>query len=545
VTEQSLVRSSAVMASGTLVSRILGVVRASMLTALLGVSGALAYDAFSTANTVPTTIYNLVAGGLLNAVLVPQIVRAAQHEDGGEDFLNRLLTLALVGLVGVTVLVVALSPLVPVIFTTSRWDSHAVALCVAFAFWCMPQVFFYGVYTMLGQVLNARGNFGPYMWAPVANNVVAIAGIVVLLFMVGPAGHHPRAPQDWTSGQIAILGGTATLGVVVQAAVLLWPLHRLGVRYRPRFGWRGVGLGSAGRVAGWTFFAALVGQLGFIVTSRVVTSAVAQGGPGKGAYDNAFLLFMLPHSLITVSLVTALFTRMSRAAAAGRTDEVRHDVSLGLRLTGVATVLATAAVLVLGPDMASTLFAGNTLRDTNAIAYTTMAMILGVVPFSAQYLLQRAFYAYEDARTPFLIQLPVIATGAIGAVVALHTLSPRWIVVGVGVGLSVGYALGSVLSFLVLRRRIEGVEGRVVLRTYVRLVIAAALAAAPALVVTRGLHHLLGSGKAVGLLSLAAGGVVMLLVYVIACRRMRVAELEELIRPFTGRFRRRPPARHA
>jgi putative peptidoglycan lipid II flippase len=528
------------MASGTFASRVLGVVRASMLTALLGVSGALGYDAFSTANTVPTTIYNLVAGGLLNAVLVPQIIRAAKHDDGGEDFLNRLLTLALLGLAGVTVIVVALSPLVPVIFTTSAWDSHAVALCVAFAFWCMPQVFFYGAYTMLGQILNARGNFGPYMWAPVANNVVAIAGIAVLLVSVGPAGHHPRPPSEWTAGQIAMLGGTATLGVVVQAAILIWPLHEVGFRYRPRFGWRGVGLRSAGRVAGWTFFAALAGQLGFIVTSRVVTSAVAHGGPGKGAYDNAFLLFMLPHSLITVSLVTALFTRMSRSAAAGNTGEVRRDVSLGLRLTGVATVLATAAVLVLGPEMASTLFAGNTLRDTNAIAYTTMAMILGVVPFSAQYLLQRAFYAYEDARTPFMIQLPVIGTGVVTALIALHTLSPQWIVVGVGVGLSLGYALGAMLSFLVLRRRIGGVEGRAILRTYARLVIAAAAAAIPALLITRGIHHALGHGKGSGLLALVIGGSAMVLTYVLACRRMKVQELEELIGPFTRRLRRSP-----
>jgi putative peptidoglycan lipid II flippase len=315
-------------------------------------------------------------------------------------------------------------------------------------------------------------------------------------------------------------------------------LHQLGFRYRPRFGWRGVGLRSAGRVATWTFFAALAGQLGFIVTSRVVTSAVAQGGPGKGAYDNAFLLFMLPHSLITVSLVTALFTRMSRAAAAGATNEVRRDVSLGLRLTGVATVLATGAVLVLGPDIASTLFAGNTLRDTDAIAYTTMAMILGVVPFSAQYLLQRAFYAYEDARTPFLIQLPVIVTGVAGSLIALHTLSPRWIVVGVGVGLSVGYALGALLSVLILRRRIGGVEGRAVLRTYTRLILAAVIAAVPALLITRGLHHALGEGKLVGLLALTAGGLAMLLTYGFACHRMRVSELDELISPFVRRMRR-------
>lgn len=536
--QESLVRTSAVMATGTLASRVLGVVRASMLTALLGVSGALSYDAFSTANTVPTTIYNLVAGGLLNAVLVPQIVRAAKHEDGGEDYLNRLLTLALVGLLAVTALVVALSPLVPVVFASSRWDDSTVRLCVAFAFWCMPQVFFYGAYTMLGQVLNARGNFGPYMWAPVLNNIVAIAGIGVLLVSIGGAGHHPRAPSQWTAGQIAMLGGTATLGVAVQAAILVWPLRELGIRYRPRFGWRGVGLRTAGRVAGWTFLAALAGQLGFIVISRVVTSAVVQGGAGRGAYDNAFLLFMLPHSLITVSLVTALFTRMSRAAAVGNQDEVRRDVSLGLRLTGVATVLATGVVFVLGLDISSTLFAGNAARDTDAIAYTTMGMIIGVVPFSAQYLFQRAFYAYEDARTPFLIQIPVVVTSSAGAIVALETLSPRWIVVGVGVGMSVGYTVGALLSFLVLRRRIGGVEGRSILRTYARLVLACLLAAVPGLLVTRGLHHALGDSKPVGLVSLAAGGLVMLGTYVLACRRMRVAEVDELIGPILRRFGR-------
>ena len=490
------------MAGGTLASRILGVVRASMLTALLGVSGALGYDAFSTANTVPTTIYNLVAGGLLNAVLVPQIVRAAKHDDGGEDFLNRLLTLALVGLVAITVLVVALSPLVPVVFTTSRWDSHAVALCVAFAFWCMPQVFFYGAYTMLGQVLNARGNFGPYMWAPVAQQRrrhrrhrrpagQRRRGRSAPAPAVGldqrpdrDAGRHGHPRRRGPGGRAALAAAPAgdPLPPPVRLARSRPAQRRAGGRLDLPGRARRASSGSSSR-RGWS------------------PRPAAQGGAGRGAYDNAFLLFMLPHSLITVSLVTALFTRMSRSAAAGETADVRRDVSLGLRLTGVATILATGAVLVLGPDMASTLFAGNTLRDTDAIAYTTMAMILGVVPFSAQYLLQRAFYAYEDARTPFLIQIPVVVDGAPSSRSSRSRRCRRagssW---GSGVGLSAGFTVGALLSFLVLRRRIDGVEGRSILRTYLRLVIACVLAAVPALVITRGLHHLLGEGKAVGLL---------------------------------------------
>jgi putative peptidoglycan lipid II flippase len=263
MTDQTLLRSSAVMAAGTFVSRGLGFVRTAMLTSLLGVSGALAADTFATANTVPNNIYNLIAGGLLNAVLVPQIVRAAAHEDGGQAFLDQLLTVALVSIGAVTVLVTALAPLVPLVFADAgTWDAATRALCVAFAFWCLPQVFFYGLYTVLGQVLNARGRFGAYMWAPVINNVVAIVGLLLMLGWIG--GYRPggvggaggpdhgnvHPPSDWTAGQIALLAGTATLGVVAQGLVLLWPLWRTGFRYRPRLRLRGVGLGSAGAVAG-------------------------------------------------------------------------------------------------------------------------------------------------------------------------------------------------------------------------------------------------------------------------------------------------------
>ena len=223
--DQSLLRSSAVMATGTFVSRLLGFVRAIALTALLGVTAALANDTFATANTVPNQVYNLIAGGLLNAVLVPQITRASRHEDGGQAFLDRLLTVALVALAAVTVLVVALAPLVPVVLNDGSWDAPTRALAVAFAFWCLPQVFFYGLYTVLGQVLNARGRFGAYMWAPVLNNVVAIGGIIAMYVWIGGYDRvsNPHPPSTWTPGQIALLGGTAVvtlLYVALNAAFL-------------------------------------------------------------------------------------------------------------------------------------------------------------------------------------------------------------------------------------------------------------------------------------------------------------------------------------
>jgi putative peptidoglycan lipid II flippase len=547
MSDQTLIRSSAVMAAGTFVSRGLGFVRTAMLTSLLGVSGALAADTFATANTVPNNIYNLIAGGLLNAVLVPQIVRAAQHEDGGQAFLDRLLTLALIGVAAVTVLVTAMAPVVPLIFSDAEsWDAETRTLCVAFAFWCLPQVFFYGLYTVLGQVLNARGRFGAYMWAPVVNNLVAIVGLALMLYWIGGyrLGVNVHPPADWTGGQIALLAGTATLGVATQGLVLLWPLWRMGFRYRPRLGLRGVGLGSAGTVAGWTFAAALIGQLGFVGTARAFNAAGADGGPGQPAYGNGFLLFMLPHSLVTVSLVTALFTRMSRSAQAGDPDGVRRDLSVGLRLTGVAAALATAALLALAPDLTATLFARNSRADTDAIAFVVMAMILGLLPFSAQYLFQRAYYAYADARTPFLVQVPVVLTIATTSYLSGRLLDPQHVVVGIGLGMSCAYTVGAVLSTIGLRRRLHSLDGRRILGTYLRI----AAAAVPAVLVGRaaswGLHSVWGSGKPVAAASLVTGGLLVLLVYAAGCRVLRVGELAEVASPLLGRLPGRLPGRH-
>lgn len=540
MSDATLLQSSAVMAAGTFVSRLLGFVRAILLTGLLGVTAALANDAFATANTVPNQVYNLIAGGLLNAVLVPQIARAAKHDDGGQAFLDRLLTIALVLLAAVTVLVVALAPLVPVVLNDGSWDAPTRALAVAFAFWCLPQVFFYGLYTVLGQVLNARGRFGAYMWAPVVNNVVAIGGIIAMYVWIGGYDRvsNPHPPSTWTTGQIALLGGTATLGVVLQALVLLVPLRAIGFRYRPRFGWRGVGLGSAGTVAGWTFAAALVGQLAFVVTTRSVTGASADGGPGQGAYGNAYLLFVLPHSLITVSLVTALFTRMSRSAVDGDVAGVRRDLSLGLRLTGVGTVLATAGLLALGPDLTSTLFAKNSLPEARAIGYATMAMSLGLVAFSAQYLFQRAFYSYSDARTPFLVQLPVAAVIAAASWFSGRELSPSRVVIGIGLGMAGAYTVGAVLSAVLLRRRLGSLDGARVTRTYVRLVVAAAVAGLVGWGVARAAHALL-AGRPASVVALVVGGAALVGVFVLLCRRLRVSELDEV----TGPLLRRVPAR--
>ena len=534
-----VMRSSAVMAAGTMTSRILGFVRASLLLAAVAPGGSA--DTFSVANTVPNAIYILLAGGVLNAILVPQITRAARRLDGGREYVDRLLTMATVVLFGLTVIVTMAAPLLIRLYATGRWSDQQVQLGVVFALWALPQVFWYGLYTLLGQVLNARGSFGPFMWAPAVNNLVGIAGLIAF---IAAAGTGDRAISAWTPGSIALLAGTATLGVAVQALVLLPFLRATGVRWRPRWGLRGFGLRTAGRVAGWTFATVLLQQLGFIVISRVTTaggsltqSAGSGIKTGKAIYDNAFLLFMLPHSLVAVSLVTALFTRMSVAAADDRIDEVRDDLSLGLRVTGLATVLCTTAFLALGPDLARALFAGNNAGDTNQVAYTTMAMMIGLVPFSAQYLFQRVFYVFEDARTPFLIQLPIVVTWSVGNLLSLWLLPPHLIVIGVAAAMSAANVLGAALAAGLLTRRLGHLDGRRVMGVHARLVTAGISGGLAAWLVSRGLHLVLGDTRLTALTASAVGGAVLVGGYVGVLRLLRVRELDEAVVPLLRRVR--------
>ncbi|MCL2422406.1 MAG: hypothetical protein FWD11_00680, partial [Micrococcales bacterium] len=239
---------AALMAVGTAVSRVLGQARTAILVWIIGAS-TMAADAFEVANTLPTILYNLLISGALSAVLIPQVVRAYKR-NAGQDYVNRLLTLGFIVLGVLTVVLTAAVPLLIRLYGQGDGNPTRISLAVAFGFWTMPQLFFYGMYALVGQVLNARGSFGPYMWAPVVNNIVSISTMVVFVWKYQAWGTN--APETWTSSQVMLLAGGATLGIVAQALVLVPAMRRAGVKYRPRWGFRGVGLATAGKVAVWT-----------------------------------------------------------------------------------------------------------------------------------------------------------------------------------------------------------------------------------------------------------------------------------------------------
>jgi len=533
--EPSLARSTAGMATGTIASRVLGVVRAGMQLAVVGTY--LAGDAWDVANTLPNIIYLLLAGGVINAVLVPQITRAAGDADGGREYVDRLLTIAITGVAVVAVVFTLAAGLLVRLYSSPLWTPDVRSLSTAFALICMPQIFFYGLYTLLGQVLNARNHFAAYMWAPVFANLVAIGGMAYFLRTYP----HQAVVAGWTSPMVWVLAGSATAGVAAQALVLFVPLWRSGFRFRPRWGFRGVGLRSASTVALWTFAALGVSTVGFIITSQVLTYAGKAGTvaglqvPGKISYSNAFLIFMLPHSLVTVSLVTALFTRMSRAAHSGDLAAVRADVSAGLRLTAVATVPATLGAFVLGFAATATLYPANSDASTRGIAMVMMAMMFGLVPFGAFYLLQRVFYAFEDARTPFRMQIVVTVVATMTNLASL-LLPLRWIAVGVGAGQALSNLAGMVVGLVLVGRRLDGLSLSAVIRTYVRLGVASLVAAGAAYLVQLALGQVV-EGRLYSLVALVAGGVVFAGTYLVVARRLRVREIDDLVGPVLERVR--------
>ena len=528
------------MAAGSLVSRVLGLVRNTLTVAVVGLN-LVASDAWNAANTLPNIFHLLIAGGVLNAVIVPQITKAMRHEDGGVVYINRLLTLAVTVLAGVTLVLTLAAPLLISLLVSGSWDSEARGLATAFAVLCLPQVFFYGLYTLLGQVLTAHNRFGMFMWAPGLANVVAIAGLGWFLV----TGAELKAPvSEWSPTMIAVLGGSATLSIAFQALILIPPLRATGLRYRPVWGIRGSGLGSASRMAMWAFAAVSIGQLGYLVNSRVLTGATQRAadqgieGAGLAAYANAYLLFMLPHGLVTVSLITALFTRFSHAAHDGDVRAVTADLRRGMMMPAVLLIPATAVIVLLAPLVLAAVLPGTSRGATDASVGVLVTMVLGLVPYGWFFLVQRAYYAYEDGRTPFALQL-VVTLIAVGVTLFGSTQPAEHVATWVGVGQSLSNLAAAVIGLWLLRRRLGPLRLGLVVRQNVRLVVATAVATAVGWIALRLLSDVVDAGTWLGAVILCSViGLVVLVITLTVAAKLRVHEVTEVLDPLLRRLSR-------
>ncbi|KOU34667.1 membrane protein [Streptomyces sp. WM6378] len=527
-----MLRSSALMAAGSIVSRATGFLRSAVIAAALGVG--LLGDGYAVANNVPNILYMLLIGGTLNAVFVPELVRAAkEHADGGAAYTDRLMTACTTALVVVTALAVFAAPWIVGAYTD--YGGAQADLTIALARYCLPQILFYGLFTLFGQVLNARGRFGAMMWTPVLNNLVVIGVFGLYLALAATGG------GTLSAGDARLLGYGTTAGIAVQALALVPSLLSAGFRWRPRFDWRGSGLGRPLRSAGWAVLLVVSNQLAYWVVTRLATTAgaeaVAEGvRAGYTAYTNAYVLWMVPHGIVTVSLVTALMPRMSRASADGDLAGVRADLSYGLRTCAAMIVPAACALFALAPWILGSVYEyGRTgAGDITVMAGMLMAFAPGLIALSGQYVLSRGFYALGDTRTPFLLNLVIAGVNAGLTVVAYLVLPARWAVTGMAGAYTVALFAGLAVTAYTLNRRLGGgpLSRSPALLAHLRLLLGCVPAAALGYAAARAADPL-GSVAAAG-----AGAVTLALALALLARPLGLTDINAVIAKVRGGRRR-------
>ena len=535
-----LFRASGIMALGTIISRITGFVRGILVVAVLGTT--LLADTYNVANTMPNILYNLLVGGALTAIFIPQLVRSFDHADGGDDFASRLITtISLILLVLVSLGMFFAPALVrlyaPEFFTVGFETEKDIA--IAFTRYCLPQIFFLGLFTMLGQVANARGSFGPLMWAPIANNLVGI--VLFGGFLIFSPGINLSSITDF---QIALLGWGTTFSVVVQALVLVPIIKKLGISIKPRLGVSG--LGKSFTLAGWTLVYVLISQLGYLVTVNVATSAAVRSaqanietGVGYTPYTYAYFVMLLPYSIVTISIITAILPHISKLALDGKREEVKAQLVRAIRLVGVITVPSAVAFLLFGPLITQSIFIGISDDDSRYIGYVLSALSFGLVAFSINLILIRGFNAFEDTRTQVISILVINIFSVAMSYFFLFFVKTQWVTIGLGVAFSVSYIIGLFVTLRLLKKH----TGRLALSEFIgqhfRLLIASLLVMLPLFAMTQYISWLnIEFSRAARAGELLVVMVVAFVAYIVGAKALGIEEIS-MIRHLSSSMSRR------
>jgi murein biosynthesis integral membrane protein MurJ len=520
------------MAVGTLVSRGTGFLRTLVLAYAVGVNGL--GDAYNNANTLPNTVYYLMLGGIFTSVLVPLLVRAAKRDpDRGEAYAQRMFTLGALALLAVTVLATLLAgPLVDLQAPHIGGDEHN--LMVLWAYFFIPQIFFYGMSSLIGAILNTRGRFAAPMWTPVINNLIVI--VVGGLYIV-TVGLH-KDPANVSTFGVQLLGIGTTLGVVAQTVALFPSLRSAGFRWRLTLGFQRTEVSEMGRMASWMLVYVISQSAGSLIVQRVANTA-SSGANGYSAYSIAWLLFQLPYAIVGISVITALLPRMSEHASTRRYSLVRDDFSIGVRLASVIVVPASIYLGVLGGPMAEFLIAhgSTTVTEARYIGETFGLFSLGLVPYMLTQLQLRVFYSFQDSRTAAFVGLLTMAVSIAAAYIALSLLPRLDVVAGLGVAYGIANLTGTIAGWFLLLRRVGSLDGWAIARSLTRMHLATVPGLIFAVIVMIGAGHVVHNPSAAyGLLVTVVGGGGAVALYAFCARALRVTEFGFLAKTLAAKF---------
>jgi len=452
MSDNQLFKASSIMALGTIASRVTGLIRNLMLAALLGT--AILGDTYNVANTMPNILYNLLIGGALTAVFVPQIVRSLRDSDQGSAFISRLFTVTVTFLFALTVIGILISPQLVNVYAPEYAGSKEFDVTVTLMRYCLPQIFFLGLFALLGQIANAKDRFGPMMWAPVINNLLAIALFYFLIVSRGDLSVASISNQD-----LLWLGLGTTAGYLAQALVLFPVVIKSGVKLSLRFDWANSQIIKSFKLAGWSFAYAMISQLSYLVTINIATSAAVKSaadgittGVGYTPYANAYLILILPHSIITVSIVTALLPKLSNLVIDKKYKDVSDSMSLTMRLMGIFIIPAAVLFLFFGEVIAKVLYFGIPTDDANYLGLTLSAFALGLIPVSINLVLLRGLNAFENLKSQVFGNLIMNIISVVLSLIAAVYLEPKWVTVGLAAIFTVHYFIGAGISFLLIKK---------------------------------------------------------------------------------------------
>lgn len=522
------------MAAGTLVSRITGVFRDIALVAAIGTG--IFSDTYSVANSIPNIIYILIAGGAINAVFIPALVRHMEDDvDQGKQFTDQLLTLVGLVLIGIVVVTVLIAGLIVHLYATKLWTPEEFDVATMFARWCLPQIFFYGLYTLASQILNSRNSFSLPMYAPIVNNIIVIATAAVF---VSTMSGLPTA-DSVTMTQINLLGFGTTLGVMAQALILIPALAKTGYKFKPNFQFRNVGNGKVGNLAKWTIGFVLVNQITFLLVSNLTTLAnvLVSGDPvavavGFTSYQKGQLMMMLPHSIITVSIITALLPRLSRQAHEKDLSAFGGELSTSLRLVTALIIPSAIFLLATGPWLGSLLYGygASTTAQGAALGGVASMFALGLPAFSLFYVLLRSYYAQENTKTPFMINLGFNGLHIVIGFTLFSLLPNGLQVAGLALGYSISYVITCAITWRRVGNRVPEIRNNGHLRLMIRVSAASVVAALLSYLLVR--VTVTNQSDLSALRVAAAIGVFMVifsLLYVGFARVLRISEISAVL----------------
>lgn len=452
------------MAFATLISRLTGFARIVLIATILG---AALSSAFSVAYQLPNLIAALVLEATFTAIFVPVLARAERDDpDGGTAFVRRLVTLATTLLLLTTAVAIVSAPLLVGLMLGHDTQVNR-DLTTAFAYLLLPQVLFYGLSSVFMAILNTRNVFGPPAWAPVCNNIVAIATLG--LYLVVP-GELSLDPVQMGNAKLLVLGVGMTLGTVTQVVVLLVALRRERVSLRPLWGIDDR-LKQFGAMASAMVLYVLISQVGLIVGNRIASGAAASG---PAIYNYTWLVLMLPFGVIGVTVLTVVMPRLSRNAAANDQPAVLADLSLATRLTMVTLIPIVAMMTVGGPAIGSALFSYGNFGDVDA-GYLGVAISLSaftLIPYSLVLLQLRVFYAREQPWTPIALIVVITTVKIAASVAAPHLTDDPDLVAGyLGLANGLGFVAGATVGYYLLRANLNPPGGRLVGLNVVRTIL--------------------------------------------------------------------------